>query len=150
MNGQALHDLAQYHGSETRYRHHPNLIYTEGVRHLITSACAFWLLDIISSYQPTAAKDSMLQQMQFWRLLPNEWQGDRASLLSYFAPEETDGKFQAHVIAERDTDNPAIVQQIPFTDFPFADLPEVKIYLLPEWDYERKTSVWLALLPSEY
>lgn len=60
----------------------------------------------------------MLQEIQFWKLTVHE---DRSATL----------------ICERDQGDVAIEQQIPFTDFPLA---EIKLYL----------QEGVLLLPSEY
>lgn len=126
------------------YKHMGNLVITEGVKSLADSAGCYWLLDIIASYQHITKKDNMLRDMQFWHLRPNKWEGDPKTLLQYLAPDESGGKFDAHVTCERDTDNVAIAQQIIYTDFPFKTAPEVKLYV------QNNGSCMVVCLPEEY
>ena len=72
------------------------------------SSNSFGLLDAITSWQfdPRVRDDRMLQQIQFWKLAVNS---DRSAVL----------------ICERDSDDVAVTQEIPFTDFP---LQSVTIY----------------------
>jgi len=65
MNKEALASLDGFSGTENYYQHSSRLVYTDGVKHLVENAGAYWLLDIISSYQNMASRDSMLQDMQF-------------------------------------------------------------------------------------
>lgn len=113
-------DLNRFTGSEIFYRHPLGVIYTEGIKYLAQNARAYWLIDIIASYQGNVriTQDPMLQEIQFWKLKVSQ---NNSAILT----------------CERDTDDVVITQKIEFTDFP---LDEVKIYL------SNKT----LLLPSEY
>ena len=44
-------DLRQFTGTEHYYRHFTGLVYTDGVRHLAERAGAYWLIDLVASYQ---------------------------------------------------------------------------------------------------
>ena len=85
-----------------------------------TQGNSFGLQDEIASWQldPRIRDDRMLQQIQFWKLTVNP---DRSAVL----------------ICERDSDDVAITQEIPFTDF---SLESVTIYC----------QGGVLLLPSEY
>jgi hypothetical protein len=134
-------DLAQFHGT-TQYYRSPQpwipFLYTDGVHHLATKAEAYWILDLIGSWQAEAPirNDSRLQDMQFWTLTVNR---DRT----------------AQMRCDRDEGNTAIEQKIEYTDFP---LPEIRFYLHHMWCYwqfsgtgPRKTSDYgVLILPSEY
>ena len=113
-------DLAQFTGTSVYYLHALGLRYTDGVRYLAEHGGAFWLIDAISSWQgdPRIGQDPMLQDMQFWKLMVNE---DRSAQLVY----------------ERDEEDEAISQKIPYTDFP---LKRITLYC----------QQGVLLLPSEY
>ena len=113
-------DLSQFTGTSQWYTHPLGLLYTDGVLYLAERGGAHWLLDAIASWQldPRVRDDRMLQQIQFWKLTVNP---DRSAVL----------------ICERDSDDVAVTQEIPFTDFP---LESVTIYC----------QGGVLLLPSEY
>lgn len=113
-------DLYQFTGTSQWYTHPLGLLYTDGVQYLAERGGAYWLLDAISSWRfdPIVRDDRMLQQIQFWKLTVNP---DRSAVL----------------ICERDADDVAVIQEIPFTDFP---LTSVTIYCQDG----------VLLLPSEY
>ena len=113
-------DLSQFTGTSQWYTHPLGLMYTDGVQYLAEQGDAYWLLNAIASWQsdPRVRDDRMLQQIQFWKLIVNE-------------------NHSAVLICERDSDDVAVTQEIPFTDFP---LREVRLY------YQNG----VLLLPSEY
>lgn len=113
-------DLSQFTGTSQWYTHPLGLLYTDGVLYLAEQGGAHWLLDTIASWQaaPRIRDDLMLQQIQFWNLTVNL---DCSAVL----------------ICERDSDDVAVTQEIPFTDFPLAS---VTIYC----------QGGVLLLPSEY
>lgn len=124
--------LAQFTGTEKWYKLsvlHGRLVCTDGVKWLAEAADAFWLIDVIASYQRTCAKDKKLRQMQFWTLTVKKTRAGRTTGL---------------VICERDTNDVAIRQRIKFTDFP---LPEIKIWV--EEGYVGETPCLVAMLPNE-
>ena len=111
-------ELKQFRGSDIIYKHWLGLRYTEGIKHLAEVAECWWLVDAIASYQTeNLLCDSKLREFQIWRLLVQEKSGV--------------------LICEWDTEQEALRQQIPFTDFP---LPEIKLYLIDK----------VLMLPSEY
>ena len=117
--GEIKNGLAHFTGSELFHKHWlGRFVYTDGVEYLAEKCGAYWLLDAIASWQPTALKDDKLREIQFWRLAVK--------------PDHT-----AVLYCERDTNDVAFKQDIPFTDFP---LDEIKLYL----------SNSVLLLPSEY
>lgn len=103
-------DLAQFTGTTQWYQHWlKRFTYTDGVKYLADQAGAYWLLDAIASHQTRQLlSDSMLREFQIWTLTVN-------------LEDKT-----AKLVCERDTDDVAVTQNIPYTDFP---LPEVKLYL---------------------
>jgi len=111
--------LAMFTGTGAYYKFSiiSHLKLTDGVKWLCDEAGAYWLMDIIASYQQKCNKDEMLRDFQIWTL----------------KVENSKGK----VICERDTDDVAITQKIPYIDFPLA---EIKLYCING----------VILLPSEY
>ena len=107
-----------YHRWSSLFRNH---VLTDGTKLLCEMADCYWLMDAIASYHKSAMKDEMLQDIQFWTLTVN---GTEATL-----------------ICERDTDNIAFKQTIPYTDFP---LKEIKLYVS-----RADENLWVILLPSE-
>ena len=104
------------------------IVYTEGIRMLVIECQAWWLMDAIATHQPTAMKDGMLKDMQFWTLTVKNGSAD--------------------LICERDAGDIAIRQEIPYTDFP---LDSIKVWLergMAMIDGEERM-VMVAMLPSE-
>lgn len=124
-------DLARFTGDLDRYAHTLNrrVIYTPGVRHMAEAGGAYWLIDAIASYigsselRAAAAEDERLAELHFWRLTVTEDDG-------------------ATLTCRADADvPPAIVQAIPFTDFP---LPVIDIWAAFDGRH------WTLYLPSEH
>lgn len=101
-------DLSQFTATSQWYTHPLGLTYTDGVQYPAEQGGAYWPLDAIASWQfdPRVQNDRMFQQIQFWKLTVNP---DRSAVL----------------VCERDSDDVAVTQEIPFTDFP---LQSVTIY----------------------
>ena len=124
-------DLRQFTGSLERFRHplNPRVIYTPGVQFLAEQAGAYWLLDVIASYYGSPqmaqaiAADARLADMQFWRLDVHETGG-------------------ATVVCRADSgEEPAIRQDIRFTDFP---LDHADVWAAFDGRF------WTLYLPSEH
>ena len=116
-------DLNQFCGTTQYYRYLLGLKLTDGVKYLADEAGAYWLLDIIASYQTD--KKIRTEPFQVWEL--------KLSL-----DNATTGKHEAVVTMKTDTDHPLLVeQQIEYTDFP---LDFITLYLIDG----------VILLPSEY
>jgi len=101
-----IRELAHFTGDLDRYRHWTGqLIYTPGIRHLAERAGAFWLIDLIASWQldPKVRREPF----QVWKL--------------DVRPDHT-------AIAVATDGNAATLtsQDIPFTDFP---LPTISVWL---------------------
>lgn len=95
-------ELMQFRGTERYYRHMAS-VYTEGVKYMADRCGAYWLLDVIDSYQ-----HELDQPFQIWEL--------RVDV------EARTGR----VTMKEDTDEPYLVEQeIPFTDFP---LDHIKLW----------------------
>jgi hypothetical protein len=103
-------DLAQFTGTTQWYKHWlKRFTYTDGVKYLAEQCEAYWLLDAIASHQTKQLlSDQMLREFQIWILKVNL--------------EDSTAK----LICERDTDDVVLTQDIPYTDFPLA---EIKLYL---------------------
>lgn len=113
MNPQAFLDYrSQANGSEQFYRHpFGGIIYTNGVKILAESCGAYWLVDLIASYQPYPKVKA--EPFQVWTLSPV---GDEAALA---------------MAADGDKGNGPVVlakQEIAFTDFP-RDLLPLRLFL---------------------
>lgn len=154
MNKEALKDLGQFYGTQQYHRTHPGFVVTDGVKFLCENAECFWFTDIMSSYQGLCANDEKLRDFQVWRLVPAVTPTTEkldvlteGGLLCYRRFE--DEVAVAYAICERDDNDVAIVQEIPFTDFPFDAMSEVKLFVQSTVDASgRKLSV--AMLPNEY
>lgn len=99
--------LAQFTGTEHHFYNpmFPEIRYTDGVQFLGKNG-AGWLIDAISSRWPEA-KRAIGQEFQLWELTVH--------------PSKT-----ATLVCRADTgEEPCVVQQIPWTDFP---LPEITLY----------------------
>ncbi len=98
--------LAMFTSSENYYPHLSGLHYTDGVKFLAENAGAYWLIDLIGSYQKRCRKDKQLRERQVWTLARTGHEAD--------------------VICLRNTADEAFRQHLPFTDFP---LYEITLYL---------------------
>jgi hypothetical protein len=100
--------LKQFTGTETYHDHWTGAFrYTDGVAFLAENAGANWLLDHIAAWQKRARRDPKLREFQAWSLTVT----DKRAVISCL----------------RDTDDEAFREEIPFTDFPLA---EVTLYLV--------------------
>lgn len=101
-------DLQQFCGGGDYYKHLFGMLYTEGVQYLAEQAGAYWLIDLVASYQkdPRVKNNTRLQEFQLWEL------------------KVKDGKGVATL--REDSDEPIIIQQVFDTDFP---LEEIRLYV---------------------
>lgn len=102
-------DLNQFTGTEQYHRFSSlsKLVMTDGVKYLCDKAGSYWLMDVISSYQHKCNQDDMLREFQVWTL------------------KVKDGK--GIVTCNRDKNDTAFTQKIPYTDFP---MNEIKLYCI--------------------
>lgn len=114
-------DLAHFTGSETFARYMAGFVLSEGALHVAKEGGAFWLMDVIVSYQ--FEPKFQQEDFQVWKLE---------------APVGTDGGMRpATVSCEDGNGNILTTQEIEATDFP---LPEITLWV------QNKT----IFLPSEY
>lgn len=113
-------ELSQFIGTSQYHQHPLGVVYTDGLQYMAERGGGYWIIDAIAAWQSDARiyRDPMLQQIQFWILTVDD---DGSALLR----------------CERDTDDIAVSQTIPFTDFPLKTL---KLYF----------QGGVLLLPSEY
>ncbi len=102
-----LRDLAHFTGDLERYRHWTGrTIYTPGVQYLAQKANAYWLIDLVVSWQ--LQHKVAAAPFQIWKLTVR--------------PDRT-----ATATATNGGDRELAPQAIPFTDFP---LEEVSLWLV--------------------
>ena len=89
-------ELKNFHGTERYFRNFTGLLYTDGIKYLAEKAGAYWLIDLMGSYQYRLKN----VPFQIWALKVNN---DRTAV----------------VTCREDTDEPVIVEQkLEYTDFP--------------------------------
>ena len=93
-------ELDQFNGTEHHYRHWTGMLYTDGVKFLADKAKAYWLLDIVASYQHQ--KKVRNEEFQVWKLVKTG--------------------SEAIVILEDGNDNRILSQKIEYTDFPLESV----------------------------
>lgn len=95
-------ELRQFTGSEQFFRHSlvRSVVYTEGVQYVAEKFNAYWLIDIIASWQPKLRD----RDFQVWTL-------------------EVDTDKSTAVVTCQDDDKATLVtQKIEFTDFPLKSM----------------------------
>lgn len=119
-------DLNQFCGTTGYYLFTSGFKLTDGVKYLADEAGAYWLLDIICSYQhEPKLRTPHIQHFQIWEL-------------KVLPQDEATGGRSAVVTMKTDTNHPELVrQEIQHTDFP---LDTITLYLIDG----------VMLLPSEY
>lgn len=93
-------DLCQFTGTEHYYRHFTGLRYTDGIKYLAEHAHAYWLIDLVASYQHKLHN----VPFQLWEITVHD---DRSALATM--REDTNCR-------------PRIRQEIEYTDFPLRTL----------------------------
>lgn len=118
-------ELGQFTGTEQYHRTSPlhNVVLTDGWKHLAEKAGAYWLADVVGSWQPALRKKGQdFIDFQCWTIKVNP---DRSCVVSC-----TDGNY-----------NKGCSQSIPYTDFPLNEF---------EW-YVQPYGKWMVMmLKSEY
>lgn len=107
------------------------MVATDGVIYLAKQASAFWLLDVIASYQMNLLRKRDTRDFQLWTLTMHESGG-------------------ATVIGSNGNNGKLIKQKIDFTDFPLKN--GITLYVergcVPDGSGGVK-DVWVVMLPSE-
>lgn len=99
-----LSQLKNFIGSENIYKNTLGLLYTDGLKYIADSCGAYWLIDLVESYQKEVSE---MCPFQLWTIKVN--------------PDKS-----AVVTLQDDSNCPIVVQQdIPYTDFP---IKELKLY----------------------
>src|SRR6185436_18210885 len=108
--------LDGFTGGDVVYKHWLGLQITEGAKFLADACGAYWLLDIIASYQIHCRRDPMLAEFQIWTLRKLPASSENMAIVECW----------------RDTDDRAFFQLIPYTDFPLGQPgdaePAIKLY----------------------
>ena len=90
-------DFAMATGTENYYKHCTGNHFTDGVKMMAEKYKAYWLIDVVMSYQYGKIRKV---PFQIWEIV-------------------TTDSFRATVEMKEDTDQPILVsQKIPYTDFP--------------------------------
>ena len=118
--GELEAELQQFIGTEHYYKYMGDVVLTDGTKYLADRAGAYWLMDIVSSFQ--MAKKVACEHFQSWNLTVRE---DK----------------KATVVANDGNGNVIAHQKIPYTDFP---LRSQCLYLVNDGRYR------VLMLPSEY
>jgi len=98
-------ELLQFTGTLHYYRHFTGLHYTDGIQYLAEHAGAYWLIDLVGSYQHKLRH----VPFQIWTLTVNDDHTARATM------------------REDDNQPTTVRQDIPYTDFP---LPTFECYCI--------------------
>lgn len=113
-------ELRQFTGTENYYKHLGNVVLTDGAKYLADRAGAYWLMDVVASWQ--LAKKVACEPFQSWNI-------------------EVKDNNKATIKADDGNGNEIARQEIPFTDFP---LRSIRLYLVNDGRYR------VLMLPSEY
>jgi hypothetical protein len=128
MTAQQLQEgLEQFYVTEDYHQWsalYPKFVLTDGAKFLAENAGAFWLMDIIGSWQMD--KNVKQEEFQVWRL----WRTDVGGCV---------------VTCDDGNDNIVALQRVEYTDFP---LSEMKLYAAAG-ALEDGTPVLVIMLPSE-
>lgn len=92
-------ELQGFIGTQNYYRNFTGLLYTDGIQHLADRAGAYWLIDLVGSYQPRLHD----APFQLWSVAVNQ---DRSAQVT---------------MVEDDGMPTRVSQDLPFTDFPLDD-----------------------------
>jgi len=113
--------FSQCTGTERYYVHFTRgFVFTDGVKSMADQYQAYWLIDVIASYQ--IKKSIKSKPFQIWTI--------------------TSAQSKATIEMRLDTDQPVLIRrQIPFTDFPDGRL---QMYYIDDGSNK------VLLLPSEY
>jgi hypothetical protein len=103
-------ELSQFIGTTTYYRHTGGIVLTDGAKYLADRAGAYWLMDVVASWQ--SAKKVACERFQLWKITVENNKGT--------------------VVAQDGDGKELVRQEIPYTDFP---LRSQKLYLVKDEKY---------------
>ncbi|MEG3935734.1 MULTISPECIES: DUF6876 family protein [unclassified Microcoleus] len=128
-------NLKHFSGTEQYFKHWLGIQYTDGVKYLADNAQAYWLIDAIASHQPRARRIHSLTEFQLWFLhVGNAHEFIKPRSLRGGTPSPNDAVLTCWEDSPTAETKPAIIQQIPMTDFPLTDIKlflQDKVLLLP-------------------
>ena len=108
MNAQEIENgLSQFTGTEQWHKHFLGMLYTDGIEYLAEQTGAYWLIDLVASWQPHIRKRLQAageRDFQVWRL--RQTRGRR-----YVVDTWMDMPGDSMKLA---------TQNIPYSDFPLA------------------------------
>ena len=100
MTEQLLKELSQFTGTENWYKHWTGLLqYTDGIKYLADKVSAYWLIDLVASYQHKLKG----VPFQLWHIHVNDDNTAKVTVMEDIGLK------------------PLITQNIEFTDFPMHD-----------------------------
>lgn len=123
-------ELAQFYGTENYYRHQRGIILTDGAKYLAEAAGAYWLMDVIWSYQGKMKSEDF----QTWELKKYD-----PKLSGQVRPV-------AAITCTDGNDKVLAFQEIFYTDFP---LDQIQLYAAAHYDPNGRREL-VIMLPSEY
>jgi hypothetical protein len=98
-------DTAGFTGTSCYYKHWLGFKFTDGVKYVAETCKAFWLLDVIASWQPEVKARHGVQDFQTWKLSK---------------------KGEGWIVRCEDGNNNYLCsQEIPLSDFPDEDGVEI-------------------------
>lgn len=133
--------LAHFTGTGNWYRHGlmRSLLMTDGVKFLADKAEAYWLTDIVASWQ--LKPEVRREPFQVWRLLVRQDDGPLNYEIEGGKKRYIPSQYNAVVtMTDGNSKTPIVSQRIPYTDFP---LLEITLYA------ERSGEHLVLMLPGE-
>ena len=103
-------ELSRFTGTEKYHFHMSDIVLTDGAKYLADRAGAYWLMDVVASWQ--MAKKVACERFQLWKITVADKKGT--------------------VTAEGGNGKELVRQEIPYTDFP---LRSQKLYLVKDDKY---------------
>jgi hypothetical protein len=122
-----MNDLRQFTGTEEYHPFSvifPKYLLTDGTEYLAETAGAYWLMDMIASYQANYSEESFV-------------------VARYAGTPNASGLFS--LTDDIPANRTFATQSVEFSDFP---LDEIKLYVMPQPIGDDL--YWIILLPSEY
>ena len=121
-------NLDQFYGTEAYHVLNASTILTDGAKYVADSCGAYWLMDIISSWQ--TVKTVREEYFQCWKMTVHT---------------DKNGGKSATIICEDGNNNFLCKQNIEYTNFPLGE-----ITLWAEWSSDGNKDILVIYLPSEH